>query len=162
MQRAFDVRRAVDERYRAEWGRILATLIGLVGDFELAEEAAQEGFAAALQQWESPGCRKARARGWSRLPGTRRSIGFGEKGDWLCSLVSANGPSVVSRLPLRRRTVLGGRHAERVRLAGREISIYADVLHEGPASGASTCKVTWRPGAGIRSQRRFGVAGTPR
>ena len=50
-----DVQRAVDELYRAEWGRILATLIGLLGDFELAEEAAQEAFAVALEQWVSTG-----------------------------------------------------------------------------------------------------------
>jgi len=50
-----DAKRAVDELYREEWGRILATLIGMVGDFELAEEAAQEGFAAALEQWTSAG-----------------------------------------------------------------------------------------------------------
>src|SRR6266851_1131257 len=50
-----DAKRAVDELYREEWGRVLATLIGMVGDFELAEEAAQEGFAAALEQWTSAG-----------------------------------------------------------------------------------------------------------
>lgn len=46
---------AVEEVYRAEWGRILATLIGLLGDFELAEEAAQEAFAAAVDQWRVSG-----------------------------------------------------------------------------------------------------------
>src|ERR1700687_1588374 len=55
MRRPMDVPRAVDELYRAEWGRILATLIGLLGDFELAEEAAQEAFAVALEQWASSG-----------------------------------------------------------------------------------------------------------
>jgi len=46
---------AVEEVYRAEWGRILATLIGLLGDFELAEDAAQEAFAAAVDQWRASG-----------------------------------------------------------------------------------------------------------
>jgi RNA polymerase sigma-70 factor (ECF subfamily) len=36
--------------YRSDWGRIIATLIRLFGDFDLAEEAAQEAFAAALDQ----------------------------------------------------------------------------------------------------------------
>jgi RNA polymerase sigma-70 factor (ECF subfamily) len=46
----------VEEVYRAEWGRIVATLIGMVGgDFDLAEECAQEAFAAAVQQWEADG-----------------------------------------------------------------------------------------------------------
>ena len=39
---------AVDSLYRTDWGRIVATLIRLVGDFTLAEDAAQEAFAAAL------------------------------------------------------------------------------------------------------------------
>jgi RNA polymerase sigma-70 factor, ECF subfamily len=47
--------RVVEEVYRSEWGRILATLIGLFNDFELAEEAAQEAFAAAVDQWRTSG-----------------------------------------------------------------------------------------------------------
>lgn len=46
---------AVEELYRSEWGRIVAALIGLVGDFEIAEEAAQEAFAAAVNQWRTEG-----------------------------------------------------------------------------------------------------------
>ena len=46
---------AVDALYRSDWGRIVATLIGLVGDFDLAEESAQEAFAAAVDQWQSAG-----------------------------------------------------------------------------------------------------------
>src|SRR6266849_5807527 len=45
----------VDEVYRSDWGRILATLIGTFGDFDLAEEAAQEAFAAAVNQWRADG-----------------------------------------------------------------------------------------------------------
>jgi RNA polymerase sigma-70 factor (ECF subfamily) len=50
-----DAALAVDELYRADWGRIVATLIGLIGDFDLAEEAAQEAFAAAVTQWRTDG-----------------------------------------------------------------------------------------------------------
>jgi RNA polymerase sigma-70 factor (ECF subfamily) len=46
---------AVEELYRSDWGRIVATLIGLLGDFDLAEEYAQEAFAAALKQWPESG-----------------------------------------------------------------------------------------------------------
>jgi RNA polymerase sigma-70 factor (ECF subfamily) len=46
---------AVDTLYRAEWGRILATLIRLFGDFDVAEEAAQEAFAAAVDVWAKDG-----------------------------------------------------------------------------------------------------------
>jgi RNA polymerase sigma-70 factor (ECF subfamily) len=45
----------VEEVYRNDWGRIVATLIGLVGDFDLAEEAAQEAFTAAVDQWSVDG-----------------------------------------------------------------------------------------------------------
>src|SRR5271156_6800668 len=50
-----DVTQAVEEVYRSDWGRIVATLIGLIGDFDLAEEAAQEAFTAAVDQWRVSG-----------------------------------------------------------------------------------------------------------
>ena len=46
---------AVDQVYCSDWGRIVATLIRLVGDFDVAEEAAQEAFSAAVDQWRSAG-----------------------------------------------------------------------------------------------------------
>jgi RNA polymerase sigma-70 factor (ECF subfamily) len=46
---------AVEAVYRAEWGRVVAALIRLVGDFEIAEEAAQEAFAIAVDQWRASG-----------------------------------------------------------------------------------------------------------
>src|SRR3954454_14527391 len=46
---------AVESLYRSEWGRIVATLIRLVGDFDTAEEAAQEAFTAAVNQWADDG-----------------------------------------------------------------------------------------------------------
>lgn len=46
---------AVEAVYRSDWGRIVATLISLVGDFELAEESAQEAFAAAVEKWQETG-----------------------------------------------------------------------------------------------------------
>jgi RNA polymerase sigma-70 factor, ECF subfamily len=46
---------AVDEVYRSDWGRIVATLIRQFGDFELAEDAAQDAFTAAIDQWRTEG-----------------------------------------------------------------------------------------------------------
>ena len=46
---------AVETLYRNDWGRIVAALIRLVGDFEVAEEAAQEAFAAGVDQWRIAG-----------------------------------------------------------------------------------------------------------
>jgi RNA polymerase sigma-70 factor, ECF subfamily len=50
-----DAAEAVDAVYRSDWGRIVAALIGLVGDFDLAEECAQEAFTAAVDQWRVSG-----------------------------------------------------------------------------------------------------------
>jgi RNA polymerase sigma-70 factor, ECF subfamily len=41
--------------FREEWGRVLATLIGFLGDFDLAEEVAQEAFAIAADRWPREG-----------------------------------------------------------------------------------------------------------
>jgi RNA polymerase sigma-70 factor (ECF subfamily) len=49
------VSEAVDELYRSDWGRIVATLIRMLGDFDLAEEVAQEAFTAAVDQWRESG-----------------------------------------------------------------------------------------------------------
>jgi RNA polymerase sigma-70 factor (ECF subfamily) len=49
------VDRAVDQAFREQWGRVLATLIGFLGDFDLAEEAAQEAFAIAAERWPRDG-----------------------------------------------------------------------------------------------------------
>jgi RNA polymerase sigma-70 factor, ECF subfamily len=49
------IRELLDSLYRLESGRILATLIRLLGDFDLAEEAMHEAFAAALSLWPSSG-----------------------------------------------------------------------------------------------------------
>jgi len=46
---------AVEAVYRSDWGRIVAALISLIGDFDLAEECAQEAFAAAVDQWQVSG-----------------------------------------------------------------------------------------------------------
>ena len=49
------IRELLDSLYRVDSGRILATLIRLLGDFDLAEEAMHEAFAAALSLWPSSG-----------------------------------------------------------------------------------------------------------
>jgi len=49
------IRESLDSLYRADSGRILATLIRLLGDFDLAEEAMHEAFAAALSLWPTNG-----------------------------------------------------------------------------------------------------------
>ncbi|MDT7800671.1 MAG: polymerase sigma-70 factor, subfamily [Actinomycetota bacterium] len=53
-----DVENAVAEAFREEWGQVVATLIRITGDWDLAEECAQEAFALALRTWPRDGVPK--------------------------------------------------------------------------------------------------------
>ena len=77
-----DIEAAVAEAFREEWGRVVATLIRTTGDWDLAEECAQDAFARALETWprdgvpRSPGAwltTTARNRAMDRL--RRRATG---------------------------------------------------------------------------------------
>jgi RNA polymerase sigma-70 factor, ECF subfamily len=81
-QSAEQVREKVDTVYRLESRRILATLIRLLGDFELAEDALHDAFSAALEQWPKEGV-PANPRAWlvsagrfKAIDATRRSARF--------------------------------------------------------------------------------------
>ncbi|MDQ6729764.1 MAG: RNA polymerase subunit sigma-24 [Actinomycetota bacterium] len=63
----------IEEIFRDEWGRIVASLIGSLGDFDLAEEAAQEAFAIAAERWPREG-EPAEPRAWLLLTARRRAI----------------------------------------------------------------------------------------
>jgi len=63
----------IEEIFRAEHGRILATLIRLLGDMDVAEEALQEAFATALEQWPSAGTPMNPA-GWLVSTGRHKAI----------------------------------------------------------------------------------------
>jgi RNA polymerase sigma-70 factor (ECF subfamily) len=58
-----DVHAAIDTVYRSDWGRIVATLVRVTGDLDVAEESAQEAFAAAVDQWQASGVPDA-PRAW--------------------------------------------------------------------------------------------------
>ncbi len=45
----------VEQTFRQQWGRVLAALVGFLGDFDLAEEATQEAFAIAAERWPRDG-----------------------------------------------------------------------------------------------------------
>jgi len=66
-------RAAIDAIYRAESRRVLATLIRLLGDFDLAEEALHDAFAAAVAQWPTGGI-PANPRAWLVSAGRFKSI----------------------------------------------------------------------------------------
>jgi RNA polymerase sigma-70 factor (ECF subfamily) len=82
-----DANAAVDAVYRSDWGRIVATLIRLVRDFDVAEEAAQEAFTVAVDQWRVSGVPEI-PRAWiiqtarhKAIDRIRRRARFGEKLD---------------------------------------------------------------------------------
>ncbi len=66
-------RERLDSLFRAESGRILATLIRLLGDFDLAEDALQDAFAAALERWPQEGI-PANPRAWLISAGRFKAI----------------------------------------------------------------------------------------
>ena len=68
-----DVRLVVDAIYRAESRQVLATLIRLLGDFETAEEALHDAFAAAVEQWARNGV-PANPRAWLVSTGRFKAI----------------------------------------------------------------------------------------
>jgi RNA polymerase sigma-70 factor (ECF subfamily) len=67
------VRALVDEVYRSESRRVLATLIRLLGDFDAAEEALHDAFAAAVEQWTQDGV-PANPRAWLVSTGRFKAI----------------------------------------------------------------------------------------
>src|ERR1700678_2806314 len=70
---AAQVRGTVDAVYRSESRRVLATLIRLLGDFDLAEEALHEAFTSAVEQWSRDGV-PANPRAWLVSTGRFKAI----------------------------------------------------------------------------------------
>ncbi len=64
---------ALDAVFREHWGRVLATLVGILGDIELAEDAAQEAFATAAERWPRDG-EPANPVGWLIATARNRAI----------------------------------------------------------------------------------------
>jgi RNA polymerase sigma-70 factor (ECF subfamily) len=63
----------LEQAFRDEWGRVLAALIGFLGDFDLAEEATQEAFAIAAARWLREGT-PANPRAWLVTTARNRAI----------------------------------------------------------------------------------------
>jgi RNA polymerase sigma-70 factor (ECF subfamily) len=63
----------LEQVFRDQWGRVLAALIGFLGDFELAEEAAQEAFAVAAERWPRDG-EPSNPTAWLITTGRNRAI----------------------------------------------------------------------------------------
>ena len=63
----------LEQVFRDEWGRVLASLVGFLGDIELAEDAAQEAFAIAAERWPRDGI-PAHATAWLITTARNRAI----------------------------------------------------------------------------------------
>ena len=63
----------LEQAFRDEWGRVVAFLIGFLGDFDLAEEAAQEAFALAAERWPRDGPPES-PRAWLTTTARNRAI----------------------------------------------------------------------------------------
>ena len=68
-----DVETAVADAFRQEWGRVVATLIRMTGDWDLAEECAQDAFAQALVRWRRDGVPR-RPGGWLTTTARNRAL----------------------------------------------------------------------------------------
>ena len=67
------MKEAVAEAFREEWGQVVATLIGLTGDWDLAEECASDAFATALTVWERDGVPR-RPGAWLTTTARNRAV----------------------------------------------------------------------------------------
>jgi RNA polymerase sigma-70 factor, ECF subfamily len=63
----------IEQVFREHWSRVLAFLVGFLGDFDLAEEACQEAFAIAAERWPRDGV-PANPRGWLLATARNRAI----------------------------------------------------------------------------------------
>ncbi|MGI9080364.1 MAG: RNA polymerase sigma factor [Acidimicrobiales bacterium] len=63
----------LEQTFRDEWGRVLAALVGFVGDFDLAEESVQEAFAIAAERWPRHG-EPDNPRAWLLTTARNRAI----------------------------------------------------------------------------------------
>jgi RNA polymerase sigma-70 factor (ECF subfamily) len=93
------VREAVDAVYQSESRRVFATLIRLLGDFDLAEEALHEAFRAALEQWPREGV-PANPRAWlvsagrfKAIDGIRRNARFDPLGEDAANIAGTDDPA---------------------------------------------------------------------
>ncbi len=68
-----EVEAAVAQAFRDEWGQVVATLIRVTGDWDLAEEAAQDAFALALQRWPRDGIPR-RPGAWLTTAARNRAV----------------------------------------------------------------------------------------
>ena len=68
-----EVEAVVADTFRTEWGRVVAALIRVTGDWDLAEECVQEAFALALERWPRDGLPR-RPGAWLTTAARNRAV----------------------------------------------------------------------------------------
>ena len=112
-------RAAVDSVYRSDSRRVLATLIRLLGDFDVAEEAMHAAFAAAVEQWARDGL-PTNPRAWlvsagrfKAIDSIRRRVRFDASQEELVRQIEANAAEADVARGVRPRPLIGSqRHAK--------------------------------------------------
>ena len=140
------VREKVEAVYRSESRRILATLIRLLGDFDLAEDALHDAFTAALEQWPNDGV-PANPRAWLVSTGRFKAIdaSAGAPGS------THRWPAIAEQLTPEPVTMRGGRGKHR----GRPTRLIFICCHPALAPDARIA-LTLREVCGLTTERSRG------
>jgi len=117
------MRKGIEDIYRADSRRVLATLIRLLGDFDLAEEALQHAFAAAMEQWPRDGM-PGNQRAWlvsagrfKAIDGIRRRARFDASQDMIAYQIELDAAEAADRESMRDEPLQGDRlEDDRLRL----------------------------------------------
>jgi RNA polymerase sigma-70 factor, ECF subfamily len=104
-QSEFEIRTHLDAVFRAESGRILATLIRLLGSFDMAEDAMHDAFSAALHRWPTEGI-PVNSRAWlistarfKAIDALRRRTRFNAAQDYIAETLHGGEPPADEELP---------------------------------------------------------------
>ena len=136
-----EVQAAVSAAFQAEWGQVVATLIAVTGDWDLAEECAQDAFARALQAWERDGV-PARPGAWLTTTARNRAVDVLRR--------RANESAKLREAALLQPA--GADHAGRGPAGGRSATASA-MTGSGSSSPAATRRCRWRRGSRSRCGR---------
>jgi RNA polymerase sigma-70 factor (ECF subfamily) len=89
---------AIDTLYRSDWGAIVATLIRVTGDFDLAEDSVQEAFTAAVHQWQQTGIPDS-PRAWIIQTARHKAIDRIRRQKTLEQKLESRAPALVRNIP---------------------------------------------------------------
>ena len=134
----------LEQVFREEWGRVLANLIGFLGDFDLAEEAAQEAFAIAAERWPRTG-EPANPGAWLTTTARNRAIDRIRRDRTLAAKTR------LLELPEAVESGDGGADVPR-RAAGADLHLLSSGAGAGGAGGVDAAHARWLDDRGDRAR----------